>query len=167
MSGFGDDGNLLLDQNTTGFDPTARRPVFLTVVKSARLGVLPLKRDVPKSWRVSRQLVCRRQDVRSASIIPCRNAIELSNNIIQKGLAFGRDRSGSVANPERMRAPRSCPAGSMAEVGLRWCGATPPSTETEDLHVKVCKEAITSASTRVNDCRKAVAAGNGQSPSPA
>jgi hypothetical protein len=103
----------------------------------------------------------------SASIIPCPNAVELSNNIIQKGLAFGRDWSGTVANPERMRAPRSCPAGSMAEVGLWWCGATQPSTETEDLDVKVCEEAITSASTHGNDCRKAVAAGNGQSPAAA
>ena len=103
----------------------------------------------------------------SASIIPCPNAVELSNNIIQKGLAFGRDWSGTVVNPERMRAPRSCPAGSMAEVGLRWCGTTPPSTEMEDLDVKVCDEAITSASTYGNDCRKAVAAGNGQFPSAA
>ena len=100
----------------------------------------------------------------SASIIPCPNAGELSNNIIQKGLAFGRDWSGTVVNPERMRAPRSCPAGAMAEVGLWWCGATPPSTETEDLDVNVCEEAITSASTHGNDCRKAVAACNGQSP---
>jgi hypothetical protein len=75
------------------------------------------------------------------SIIPCPNAVELSNNIIQKGLAFGRDWSGTVVNPERWRAPRSCPAGSMAEVGLWWCGATPPSNETEDLDVKVCEEA--------------------------
>jgi hypothetical protein len=89
----------------------------------------------------------------------------LSTKIIQKGLAFGRDRSGTVINPERLRAPRSCPAGCMAEVGLWWCGVTPPSAQTEDLDVKVCEEAITSASTHGNDCRKAVAAGNGQSPS--
>jgi hypothetical protein len=55
----------------------------------------------------------------------------------------------------------------MAEVGLWWCGTMPPSTETEDLDVKVCEEAIISASTHGNDCRKAVAAGNGQSPSAA
>jgi hypothetical protein len=53
-----------------------------------------------------------------------RRAVELSNNIIQKGLAFARDWSGTVVNTERMRAPRS-----WAEVGLRWCGATPPSNE--------------------------------------
>ena len=101
------------------------------------------------------------------AIIPCSNAVEQSNNIIQKGLAFGRDWSGAVVNPERMRAPRSCPAGCMAEVGLWWCGATPPSTETEDLDVKICEEAISSASTHGNDCRKAVAAGNVYSPSAA
>jgi hypothetical protein len=38
---------------------------------------------------------------------------------------------------------------------------------TEDLDVKVCEEAITSASTHGNDYRKAVAAGNGQSPAAA
>jgi hypothetical protein len=37
-------------------------------------------------------------------------------------------------------APRSCPAGCIAEVGLRWCGAT-PRNRPEDLNVKVCKEA--------------------------
>jgi hypothetical protein len=39
--------------------------------------------------------------------------------------------------------------------------------ETEDLDVKVCEETITSASTHGNNCRKAVAAGNRQSPSAA
>jgi hypothetical protein len=33
----------------------------------------------------------------SASIMPCPNAVEPSNNIIQKGLAFGRDWSGGSA----------------------------------------------------------------------
>ena len=37
-------------------------------------------------------------------------------------------------------ASRSCPAGCIAEVGLRWCGAT-PRNRTEDLDVKACKEA--------------------------
>jgi hypothetical protein len=34
-------------------------------------------------------------------IIPCSSAPTLSNNIIQKGLAFGRDWSGSVINSGR------------------------------------------------------------------
>jgi len=94
-------------------------------------------------------------------------AAPTSNNIIQKGLAFGRDWSGTVLDPERMSAPRSCPAGFMAEVGLRWRGTTPPSTETEDLDVKVCDEAITSASTDGSACRKAAATSRGQFPSAA
>ncbi|MGB9647838.1 MAG: hypothetical protein WCB44_22385, partial [Stellaceae bacterium] len=49
-------------------------------------------------------------------------------------------------------APRSCPAGCIAEVGLRWCGAT-PRNRTEDLDVKASKEANdgVSASHRSND----------------
>ncbi len=48
-------------------------------------------------------------------------------------------------------AARSCPAGCIAEVGLRWCGAT-PRNRTEDLDVKACKEATdgVSASHRSN-----------------
>ena len=48
-------------------------------------------------------------------------------------------------------AARSCPTGCIAEVGLRWCGAT-PRNRTEDLNVKVCKEATdgVSASRRSN-----------------
>jgi hypothetical protein len=38
------------------------------------------------------------------SIIPCSRGRKLSNNIIQKGLAFGRDWSGSVVDIERMRS---------------------------------------------------------------
>ncbi len=34
-------------------------------------------------------------------IIPCSSAPPLSNNIMQKGLAFGRDWSGSVVNSGR------------------------------------------------------------------
>src|SRR6266705_1819531 len=43
---------------------------------------------------------------------------QTSNNIIQKGLAFVRERSGSVSVPGTTRALGSCPAGCMAEVGL-------------------------------------------------
>src|SRR5262245_51083224 len=55
------------------------------------------------------------------------------NNIIQKGLAFARDWSGTVAHSGSEDAQRSCPAGSVADAGLRWCGATPLSTERRDL----------------------------------
>ena len=57
--------------------------------------------------------------------------MSLSDNIIQK-------RTGIRAPLERYcplisgaKAPRSCPAGPIAEVGLRWCGAT-PRNRTED-----------------------------------
>ena len=35
---------------------------------------------------------------------------------------------------------------------------------TEDLNVKVCEEAVISVNTDGSECRKAVVAGNGQSP---
>jgi hypothetical protein len=38
----------------------------------------------------------------------------------QKGLAFGREQSGTVTVPGTRRASGSCPAGCMAKVGLRW-----------------------------------------------
>jgi hypothetical protein len=122
--------------------------------------------------RTQRERITTRIDPSALEVIErlaeqCPNAVELSNNIIQKGLAFGRDWSGTVVNPERTRAPRSCPAGSLAEVGLGWCGTTPLSTETEDFDVKVCEEAISPTSTHGNDCCKAVVAGNGQFPSAA
>jgi hypothetical protein len=57
----------------------------------------------------------------TAGIIPCSGLAQTSNNIIQKALAFGRERSGSVTVPGARRASGSCPAGRMAEVGLwRW-----------------------------------------------
>ena len=54
-------------------------------------------------------------------IIPLSSLLQTSNNIIQKGLAFVREQSGSVVVPGARRASGSCPAGCMAEVGLwRW-----------------------------------------------
>jgi hypothetical protein len=41
-----------------------------------------------------------------------------------------------------MSAQESCPAGLLAEVGLRWCGATSPYAELEDSDAKVFKEAF-------------------------
>jgi hypothetical protein len=73
----------------------------------------------------------------------CRNGIvllstlpQISNNIIQKGLAFVRERSGSVTVPGTKRASGSCPAGCMAEAGLRWWRRTTPHHATEDPDVK-------------------------------
>ena len=58
--------------------------------------------------------------------VSCRGArraptAELSNNIIQKGLAFRFDWSGSVHASGRALRPRNpAPPAFMAEVGLRW-----------------------------------------------
>jgi hypothetical protein len=40
-----------------------------------------------------------------------------------------------------LSAPRSCPAGVIADAGLRWCGADAVINRMEDLNVKVCQEA--------------------------
>jgi hypothetical protein len=60
------------------------------------------------------------------AIIACRNLPQTSNNIIQKGLAFAREQSGSVTVPKARRVSGSCPAGCMAEVGLWWWRQTTP-----------------------------------------
>ena len=59
-------------------------------------------------------------------IIPRSSAPELSNNIIQKGMAFIGDWSGTVVRSGSHERPGILPAGLLAVVGLRWCGATPP-----------------------------------------
>ena len=59
-------------------------------------------------------------------IIPLSSLPRTSNNIIQKGLAFARERSGSVTIPGARCASGSCPAGCMAEVGLWWWRRTTP-----------------------------------------
>jgi hypothetical protein len=48
------------------------------------------------------------------------NLPKTSNNIIQKGLAFAREQSGSVNVPGARSTSGSCPAGCMAKVGLWW-----------------------------------------------
>jgi len=53
-------------------------------------------------------------------IIPLSSLLQTSNNIIQKGLAFVCERSGTVTVPDARRASGSCPAGYKAEVGLWW-----------------------------------------------
>jgi hypothetical protein len=86
------------------------------------------------------------------------NTPELSNNIIQKGLAFARDWSGTVVHSGSEDAQRSCPAGSVADAGLRWCGATPLSTERRISNVKGCEEIIICFDCSPR-CHKALAAG--------
>ena len=60
----------------------------------------------------------------------------------QKRLAIGPERSGTAVNPERRGALRSCPAGYIAEVGLRWCGASRHQPNGGS-HVKDYEETIT------------------------
>jgi hypothetical protein len=43
--------------------------------------------------------------------------------------------------PGAKGAPRSCPAGLLAEMGLRWWRRDAAMNRTEDLDVKICKEA--------------------------
>ena len=88
---------------------------------------------------------------RGNSAIKCRRsrATTLSRKDWHAG-AIGAVLSVNFGRPKG--APRSCPAGCIAEVGLWWCGAT-PRNRTEDLDVKACKEATdgVSASRRSND----------------
>src|SRR5262249_25639986 len=50
--------------------------------------------------------------------------------------------SGTVTHSGSQDAQRSCPAGSVADAGLRWCGATPLSTERRISNVEGCEEII-------------------------
>src|SRR5437588_93836 len=56
------------------------------------------------------RLATRLPGVRSASTSPCPNAIELSNNIIEKGVAFGREWSGAALQPDCAPALRKATA---------------------------------------------------------
>ena len=95
----------------------------------------------------------------SPLIISRSNVPELSKNIIQKGLAFARDWSGTVAHSGSKDAQRSCPAGSVADAGLRWCGATPLPTERRISNVKGCEEIIIYFDNSPR-CQKPLAAGS-------
>src|ERR1700733_10824022 len=46
--------------------------------------------------------------------------------------------------PGAQSALRSCPAGSTAAMGLRWCGARAAAYRMEDLNDEICQEAICS-----------------------
>ena len=92
-------------------------------VSKSRLGLLgllepPAVREEPLHLVGDEPAKKRRK--RPRLIIPCPRLPQTSNNIIQKGLAFVCERSGSVTVPGTKRALGSCPAGYKAEVGLRW-----------------------------------------------
>ena len=90
--------------------------------------------------------------------MPCSNAPELSNNIIQKRLAFDRDWSGTVLTRAR-KAPRDpAPLASWPTRGFGGA-ARRCVNRTEDLNVKGCEEIITFLETSCY-CRKALAVGH-------
>ena len=66
---------------------------------------------VPARWKPAQpDSICRCARSPTTSVSPQQGLPETSNNIIiQKGLAFGRDWSGTVVNPERMRASEILP----------------------------------------------------------
>jgi hypothetical protein len=65
---------------------------------------------------------------------------ELAYKGRQKGLAFGRYWSAIVISLGAKDAPRSRPAGLIADAGLRWCDGDAVMSRMEDLNVKVCQE---------------------------
>ena len=62
----------------------------------------------------------------SETSIPCSDPPQTSNKIIQKGLAFVREQSGTATVPGASSASGSCPAGCIAEAGLWWWRRTTP-----------------------------------------
>ena len=78
-----------------------------------------------------------------ASIISCSNAPELSNNIIQKRLAFDRDWSGTVAHSRAERRPEILPRRLHGRRGASVVRRDAAVNRTEDLNVKGCEEIIT------------------------
>ena len=74
--------------------------------------------------------------------IPCSSAPKLSNKIMQKGLAFSRDWSGTVVNSGRVRALRD-PAPPACWPRWGFGGAARcRHNRMEDLNVTICEEAI-------------------------
>ena len=69
--------------------------------------------------------------VSSAATILRSNVAERQHYPERTGIRAPLERYCALISGAR-GAPRSCPAGSIAEVGLRWCGAT-PRNRTEDL----------------------------------
>jgi hypothetical protein len=83
-------GYFYLGPNNCLGDPNPKSPLFITGFWRARRDPDPQIRSLVL---YSGAAIC--------LIIPCSTAPTLSNNIIQKGLAFGRDWSGGVVNSGR------------------------------------------------------------------
>jgi hypothetical protein len=95
--------------------PGFTRQIFLPF-SSQRLQQLPSSKQFDEQYEWTRCTSISR--CAPMLITLCSRLAKLSNNMIQKGLAFGRDWSGSVVNSGAEGAPRSCPAGLMAEVKI-------------------------------------------------
>ena len=67
---------------------------------------------------------------------------QTSNNIIQKGLAFGRDWSGTVVTPGSRSAPEILPRRRFGLGGASVVRRHAANYRTEDLNGKACEEAI-------------------------
>src|SRR5258708_7890680 len=95
------------------------------------------------------------------TLTPCRFCRRTSNNIIQKGLAFGRDWSGSVVNSGRWGRSGILPRRPDGRGGASVVRCRRRFNRTEDLDVKVSKEALSSA-IRSGWCSKGPATGHGR-----
>jgi hypothetical protein len=103
---------------------SSSRPSWLQEAEEAFVRAISLRPDYPEA--LMNLATVRRNPSCQNGIIPLSSLPQTSNNIIQKGLAFVRERSGSMTVPGTKRASGSCPAGCMAEVGLRWWRRTTP-----------------------------------------
>jgi len=83
------------------------------------------------------------------------SALGLSNNIIQKGLAFGRDWSGTVASSGRYGRSEILPRRLVGRDGASVVRRNAAMNRTEDLHVKVCEEAAGCVIDNACSCRTA------------
>jgi hypothetical protein len=68
---------------------------------------------------------------------------KLSNNIVQKRLAFFRERSGTVVNPRCRTALRDPALPAYRRGGASVVRREAVINRTEDLDAKICEEAIT------------------------
>src|SRR5204862_8136564 len=86
-----------------------------------------------------------------------------SNNIIQKGLAFGRDRSGTVANSGRQWRPEILPRRLHGRDGALVVRHDAAMNRMEDLDVKVCKASTSCSIRNVRTAHKSCATDRRQS----
>ena len=104
-----------------------------------------------------RFVVWRSAGIQSASIILRSNTGELSKNIIQKGLAFGRDWSGTVGNSGAQGRSEILPRRLGGRGGASVVRRDAAMNRTEDLNVEVCEKATSRVIEDAGPCVKAFA----------